>query len=760
VSANLAGFGGGAGACPHARGSRALAAMRTAIAGATMRICLRLAVMVVLAAAACSQDRSPAASNDAGFVGTGVDAGAPTLDAGAPPPVDDAGTTGSDAGQPPPPPDDGGAPPPSPSDGGSTPPADAGTAVDAGTSVDGGTAVDGGAASAAPYRVIDLGTLGDTYAVGIGVTNDGAALVWTPMRSSLVDIATGASTDVSAARNAILYVSGMNESGDIAYTDHGARTCNDQHVLVRSRAGAIADLGAPPHGDLTGIDCSQRGGWVLGFRGHNVIVTWRTHDGWRALLNDGTSWTTLPGFGVNTMAAAVNAAGDAVIHDDYHVYLVKGGATQLAGLSADGDDLSTVNASDQVAGTTRPAQSPKLPALNSNGATQTLPLPVGHDTGAALAVNAGGIAVGCTSISWDQSRGASHAVAWQAGTAYDLNEMVATHDLHLSCARAIADDGTIVGDGFAQDGSGHAFALVPQAPLASGGGTPEQPTPPAFAGREERATTLAIDAMNVYWLSITGQLNGAPPGWVLRAAPKAGGAPRTLASGQGGSDQILVDAQSAYLATGRLLRVPIGGGAPVDLGVAGMGEPTQDDANLYTFIGGQYEGQPNTIVRVPKSGGAATTLATTDQAAVDLALSGGYLYWAANRVFSRMPVGGGPIEQLASDPNLCPGHLRIAGDFAYVHCGGVMRVPLAGGSAQPLWSPPAYGGPGDLDYSQGWVFWNQSSSSAGFGCLWRSWADGSSAPCLDSSAASYGGVRVDDSSIWFIRDYSIYRLPR
>jgi len=540
---------------------------------------------------------------------------------------------------------------------------------------------------------------------------------------------------------------------------------------LRLLDGSTRDYGTPPHGDLSAIDCSQRGGWVIALTAAGALVTWKTHDGWRAFVGTGRSWRNLGDLGVNTLAVALNDAGDALLDSDARIYLSNNGTlTLLDGIEGDSPVPLSINAADEVAASMFAPDGPRRPAHWSKGSTNELPRPPGHDAGAAIGINDSGAIVGCTRVSWDNSRGADHAALWRDGAVRDLNDLVATHELHLSCARTIGEDGVIVGSGYATTGLPHAFALLPQAP-STDGGTPEVVTGAVrVAGREEHAVALAVDAARVYWTRLTGSRNGRLPGWELRAAPKAGGDAQTLASGAGEIDDVILDDAFAYLAGGsnggavyggQVLRVPLSGGDPVVLGT-GSGQLAQDATFVYSFIPPPPEDKISHIVRLPKAGGASSNLVDTISGGVGLALDSGNLYWASARFFLSMPAAGGTPQKIAADGRICPGRLKLAGGFAYIDCGAsVVRVPLAGGAIQELWAPGfAFNPRPDVDYSQGLVFWTESGGATRNGCLWRSSADGSQASCLESSPFTYSAVRVDDHDVWFIRDWAVYRLPR
>lgn len=123
----------------------------------------------------------------------------------------------------------------------------------------------------------------------------------------------------------------------------------------------------------------------------------------------------------------------------------------------------------------------------------------------------------------------------------------------------------------------------------------------------------------------------------------------------------------------------------------------QDETYLYAF-----RNTPNTnggdLIRVPKCGGAAVTLASSILAASSIAVDATRVYWiegnAAAKVYA-MPKTGGPITALANVGTVPVPMLALRGSFLYYQASTngtdvfVHELPLGGGPDRTI--GPSYG---------------------------------------------------------------------
>jgi hypothetical protein len=241
------------------------------------------------------------------------------------------------------------------------------------------------------------------------------------------------------------------------------------------------------------------------------------------------------------------------------------------------------------------------------------------------------------------------------------------------------DYGTMTGTGanatYNNDGA------VLKAPLAGGSVVTLASSLPA-------PFNIAIDASSVYWVD-SGMT--ADDGAVL-SVPIGGGAIATLVSGQESPLGIWVDATNVYWTNGgtfngttnlydkdgSVVQAPIAGGAPVTI-ASNQDSPgfvISDETRVYWTNEGNLDSSGNvvaksgSVVEAPIGGGTPVTLATTQDWASGLVLSGGSLVWAdtgtttQDGTLSEAPAGGGTPQIIVSS-GIAPVDLVVSGTDIY-----------------------------------------------------------------------------------------------
>ena len=125
--------------------------------------------------------------------------------------------------------------------------------------------------------------------------------------------------------------------------------------------------------------------------------------------------------------------------------------------------------------------------------------------------------------------------------------------------------------------------------------------------------------------------------------------------------------------------------------------------------------------------------------------------------FLKMSKSSDNIPSIISVSSRGFGRLVLHSGNLFVRGSGVWRIPLDGSDPQLLWATSS---DGDIDANGGRVYWTQNPMDGYPGCLGRANLDGTDGQCIDQGDHQYAGVRVDDTSVFFIRDGQILRLPR
>jgi hypothetical protein len=201
---------------------------------------------------------------------------------------------------------------------------------------------------------------------------------------------------------------------------------------------------------------------------------------------------------------------------------------------------------------------------------------------------------------------------------------------------------------------------------------------------------LVVAGDYVYWT-----VQGA--GAIVVRAPRVGGVGEGLVRDTAGAFGLAVDDQFIYYAqvsVGRVMRLPLAGGAPVAV-ARNVAEPlflVKDGASLY-WTDGEIDGK---IVKLDLVDGAQPVTLIDGQAGPRaLAVRDGYVYWTdvmdgtllrtADHLTGDADAGVRTASRLASGLKR-PTDLVLLGDFAYVpdEAGFIQRVPLAGGDLKPI----------------------------------------------------------------------------
>jgi hypothetical protein len=174
-------------------------------------------------------------------------------------------------------------------------------------------------------------------------------------------------------------------------------------------------------------------------------------------------------------------------------------------------------------------------------------------------------------------------------------------------------------------------------------------TPTTLAAGQYQVTSTLTDASFVYWVDLgTGFAND---GAIRKVSRTGGGLPTTLASGLAAPFEMAADDTNLYFITigtdvalsdggssqtnGALMAVPKSGGTTSVL-VPNLVNPSGvavDATNVYVVLLGQVDsgGMPvdntGSVMRVAKSGGTPTTIASGEPAPMGVAVDNTFVYW-------------------------------------------------------------------------------------------------------------------------------------
>ncbi len=217
---------------------------------------------------------------------------------------------------------------------------------------------------------------------------------------------------------------------------------------------------------------------------------------------------------------------------------------------------------------------------------------------------------------------------------------------------------------------------------------------------DQRGYRVALDDAYVYWVTIDDD---------VRRVAKGGGPVDELGT-VSGHGTLVPSASSLYVGPGDVVRVPKNGGAAQT--VAQNTQAFAVDAAETTLV--FVTPSPTTIFAQPLPSGTATVVAKLSYGDTVSALAvpgDGYAYYGTETAIARVPLAGGPIEPLA------PGYLveTFAFDattlfFAQQDGHGasqILRVPRSGGASTFMTSTTA---PREIGVSDSRIFWADTTT--------------------------------------------------
>jgi probable HAF family extracellular repeat protein len=336
-----------------------------------------------------------------------------------------------------------------------------------------------------PYTLTDLGSLGGNNSQGYAVNVSGQVTGTSytapdkhgkmSIRAFLSGANGGPLVNLGTIGGTESYGYDVNDSGQVAGSANTpvikkghVTSGGDYHAFLSgANGGALKDLGTlggsysygnavNTSGQVTGYSSATGGGEHAFLSGANG----------GALVDLGTLG------GNNSYGYDVNDSGQVTGHSFttggyYHAFLsgANGGALKdLGTLGGNNSRGNAVNVWGQVAGVSviaGPEGYQHAFLSGSNGGPLVDLGTLGGTSSYANDVNASGQVVGDSAL----ASGESHPFLYSNGTMYDLNSLIAPGSgFSIQFCFGISDNGFITGNGYAADGSYHAFLLTPTAP--------------------------------------------------------------------------------------------------------------------------------------------------------------------------------------------------------------------------------------------------------------------------------------------------------